>query len=249
MGHGMTVVNLHLGKSLGDLLKVKIQNLGLPVDFIISGPPCPPWAGNGCRRSLGDARASVFVQCLAWTLFLIKCGGLLCCIMENVTGILQSRDGFESTGMKFLRILRAFAPEFAWLHLLSPIPHFLKNSIFLSSTWRGWGSTREWKRERDSAKPTHMPSEVIIYTVQNQMTWWGARLDATWATNKKSSLKSIPLNNWLKADLESSPRSQTSIVKCLRQPDLFLQQRLFGEYIYIHIYIYIHNIFHTHGDN
>jgi site-specific DNA-cytosine methylase len=143
----MTVVNLHLGKKLGDLLKVKIQRLGLPVDFIISGPPCPPWAGNGSRRSLADARASVFVQVLAWTLFLIKCGGLLCCVMENVTGILQTRDGAEPTGEKFLRILRAFAPEFAWLELLSkmepivaPTPLFRRSTGLLSSMSRGRGT-------------------------------------------------------------------------------------------------------------
>jgi len=53
---------LHLGKKLGDLLRVPISQLQLPVDILMAGPPCPPWAGNGNKLCLDDSRAAVFVR-------------------------------------------------------------------------------------------------------------------------------------------------------------------------------------------
>ena len=88
--YGMTFINLHLGAISGDLLKVALRRLKCPVDFLIAGPPCPPWAAQGNKKSLKDARANVFTRIIAWTVFLIKCGGLLCVILENVAGILVS---------------------------------------------------------------------------------------------------------------------------------------------------------------
>ena len=38
---------LFLGRTKGDLTKVPLEELRLPVDLLVSGPPCPPWAGNG----------------------------------------------------------------------------------------------------------------------------------------------------------------------------------------------------------
>ena len=36
---------LHLGVA-GDITKVDLQSLPIP-HYVIGGPPCPPWAGNG----------------------------------------------------------------------------------------------------------------------------------------------------------------------------------------------------------
>ena len=94
---GMQSIILHLGRKAGDLLKVPLQALECPVDFLVSGPPCPPWAGNGCKKGLKDARAKVFLRVLEWVVFLICNGGLLGVILENVTGIMTWRDGREST--------------------------------------------------------------------------------------------------------------------------------------------------------
>ena len=59
---GMQKVVLNLGKTAGDLLKVDLDRLELPVDCLISGPPCPPWAGPGNKKGLKDKRAQqVFV--------------------------------------------------------------------------------------------------------------------------------------------------------------------------------------------
>ena len=44
---------LNLGKSTGDLLSAALEHLQ-PADFLIAGCPCPPWAGNGMRRSVKD---------------------------------------------------------------------------------------------------------------------------------------------------------------------------------------------------
>ena len=44
-------INLHLGAIAGNLLHHQLKDLELPVDFLISGPPCPPWAGQGCKRN------------------------------------------------------------------------------------------------------------------------------------------------------------------------------------------------------
>ena len=44
---GMQKVVLNLGKTAGDLLKVDLDRLELPLDCLISGPPCPPWSACG----------------------------------------------------------------------------------------------------------------------------------------------------------------------------------------------------------
>ena len=107
-------IELHLGKTRGDLLLLPLKNLKVPVDFLIAGPPCPPWAGNGNQKSLRDVRARVFVRVMMWVLFLVKCGGLLAVVLENVAGILQSFQGQEPAMTQFLRVLHAFIPEFAF---------------------------------------------------------------------------------------------------------------------------------------
>ena len=105
---------LNLGKKSGDLLNCALSQLKLPVDFIISGPPCPPWAGQGCKRGLNDKRSLVFLAILQWVFHLVKVGCLLGCILENVTGILSKHCGGEPAINKFLRILQHSCPEFTW---------------------------------------------------------------------------------------------------------------------------------------
>jgi site-specific DNA-cytosine methylase len=105
---------LNLGKRLGDLLRRGLQHLELPVDILVCGPPCPPWAGQGCHNSFKDARAKVFCRIIEWIVFLAHCGGLLCVLVENVIGVTHMHMGMEPPMDKFLRILRTHVPFFSW---------------------------------------------------------------------------------------------------------------------------------------
>ena len=107
-------ISLHLGATAGNLLHHQLKDLELPVDFLISGPPCPPWAGQGCRRSVQDGRAHVFIPVLSWVFYLVKVGCLLGCLLENVVGITHMVEGRESTMDVFLMCLRHWCPEFDW---------------------------------------------------------------------------------------------------------------------------------------
>ena len=106
---------LNLGKKAGDLMKVPLSKLGW-ADFLVSGPPCPPWAGQGKRKGLEDKhkRGHVFMRVLQWALFLIKCGGLLACVLENVLGMTHAVQGREPFMDRILRCMRLLAPEFDW---------------------------------------------------------------------------------------------------------------------------------------
>jgi site-specific DNA-cytosine methylase len=136
-GAGMSkeTINLHLGKVLGDLLLQPLRALKTPVDILMAGPPCPPWAGHGNRNSTGDAMAKVFFQILVWTFYLIHCGGLLAVCLDNVTGILASKDNQESVMGLFVRTMEKFCPEFAWrvdtLHLKEYMWPQLRVRVFL----------------------------------------------------------------------------------------------------------------------
>ena len=104
---GMEVVHLNLGKVAGNVLNVALENLVKPIDFLIAGPPCPPWAGQGKRGGCKDKRAHVFVQVIKWVAYLIATGGLLGCILENVVGTTHlTHDGRESASEKFVNALR-----------------------------------------------------------------------------------------------------------------------------------------------
>ena len=113
---GMKSVNirLNLGEQAGDLLRANLADLELPVDMLVCGPPCPPWAGQGNHHSCRDERAKVFMAIIEWIVFLASCGGLLCCVVENVTGMLCSYGGIEPAMDKFIRILREHVPFFDW---------------------------------------------------------------------------------------------------------------------------------------
>ena len=111
---GMGNFILKLGKVCGDLLRVRLSQLKVPCDFLVAGPPCPPWSGTGNRASVDDIRARVFFRILVWIYFLVHCGGLLGVVLENVTGIAMRYDNREPVILMFLRVLRQHIPEFAW---------------------------------------------------------------------------------------------------------------------------------------
>ena len=112
---GMEVIQLNLGQRAGDILQVALERLHKPIDFLVSGPPCPPWAGQGKRRGCKDNRARVFMQVIKWVAYLIATGGLLGCILENVVGLTHcTADGHEPVSEIFLRALRKFCPQFSW---------------------------------------------------------------------------------------------------------------------------------------
>ena len=97
---------LHLGKVAGDITRIPLSALEKPVDFL-SGPPCPPWAGQGVRRGCKDPKARVFMAVMSWIPYLIVTGGLLGVVLENVKGLThQTADGREPTSEKFLRALQ-----------------------------------------------------------------------------------------------------------------------------------------------
>jgi site-specific DNA-cytosine methylase len=111
---GMEIMDLHLGE-VGNLLDVDFRNLRRPIDFLVSGPPCPPWSGQGKHKGCKDVRAKVFMAVVTWIVFLIHCGGLLGCVLENVVGMThETEDGHEPPSEKFLRVLRRYCPEFDW---------------------------------------------------------------------------------------------------------------------------------------
>jgi hypothetical protein len=55
MGMQIEAIILNLGKIAGDLLGKAMGTLQLPVDFLIAGPPCPPWAGQGKKKGAKDS--------------------------------------------------------------------------------------------------------------------------------------------------------------------------------------------------
>ena len=120
LGQPVNVANLHLGRRAGDLTRAPFNALTIPVDLLISGPPCPSFSVAGSRGGFQDPRGRVFVRVLQWVLYLIKCGGLLGAILENVRGICQSVEGRESIMARILRKMRSCASEFDWEATSSP---------------------------------------------------------------------------------------------------------------------------------
>ena len=107
--------SLHLGPTAGDLTRCDLKDVERPVDVVVSGPPCPPWAGMGNRRGPLDVRSQVFIHVLQWVVALVKIGDLACACLENVKGIAQKDGSEEGSFMaKLLQVLRKEASEFAW---------------------------------------------------------------------------------------------------------------------------------------
>ena len=122
MGMRLLDITMNLGKTSGNLLGVDLTELQ-QADVLVCGPPCPPWAGNGSKKSLRDPRAKVFFAILEWVWYLATYGGLMIAIIENVPGIKNSIDGREPALHKFIRILQEYVPFFSWatdtLHLVA----------------------------------------------------------------------------------------------------------------------------------
>ena len=177
---GMEVIRLNLGKKAGDILKVPLQELEKPIDFLVSGPPCPPWAGQGKRQGCKDPRSHVFMTVISWVAYLIATGGLLGCVLENVVGITHvTRDGREPVSEKFLRALRLHCPSFVWtidrLDLANYLTPQSRVRIFIRGLRKiiaaivppplpGWG--RRHLREALAANMPHTPRSA--WTAQQQ---------------------------------------------------------------------------------
>ena len=105
---------LHLGKKAGDIVPVPLSEWERPVHVVVSGPPCPPWAGNGNRGGADDPRAQVFLAIVLAVAAFAKCGELQAAVLENVLGIMHKQRGEESFMSKLLGLLREEVPEFIW---------------------------------------------------------------------------------------------------------------------------------------
>lgn len=115
---GMENVQLHMGPLNGDILRFPLSGLlGSRVDFLVCGPPCPPWSGQGSRGGGRDSRADVMQRVLVWLVLFVKCCGLVGCVIENVIGITQQHGGCESYMSRVLPCLESLVPEFAYLRL------------------------------------------------------------------------------------------------------------------------------------
>lgn len=123
-GMSLFDIVLNLGKDAGDLLKMPLEMLKPPIDVIMAGPPCPPWAGQGLKKSTNDDRAKVFLRLLEWVVYCIKACGLLLCVLENVIGITAQSNGRDSIINYWLTVLRRCCPEFEWkVHTLKLVEY------------------------------------------------------------------------------------------------------------------------------
>ena len=130
--------DLHLGPDEGDLLKMPLHRLLPYIDLICAGPPCPPWAGQGLKKSTNDARASVFLKILEWVVYCIKRCGLLACVLENVVGILAERGGREAVITTWVRHLTSICPEFEWTVSTLRLRDYLCPQTRVRVFLRGW---------------------------------------------------------------------------------------------------------------
>ena len=135
--HGTAIsAGFHIGKIHGDVTRVSLDSLSLPVHGLIAGPPCPPWAGRGLQKGDKDNRADVFLAIVAWIVFLVERGGLLFAVLENVPGILKK---FNNAPAGFLvevcEYLQHRCQAFAWeIRQLNTIDYALpqyRHRVFL----------------------------------------------------------------------------------------------------------------------
>ena len=100
----------NIGSEHGDLLQIDVTSWSR-VDFVISGPPCPPFSSIGNRKDGDDARELVFQQV---TKIIIHQGCLACWgfVVEMVPGIMEHRGGEPSYHERWLAHLRWAAPMF-----------------------------------------------------------------------------------------------------------------------------------------
>ena len=108
------VPKLHLGRKLGNLLVSKLSDLEGACDLLVSGCPCPPWAGNGCKKSTKDARFQVFWIVIRWILHLITCNGLLAVCLENVQGTMKKIKKEPAFYPRLQNMFENLIPSFVW---------------------------------------------------------------------------------------------------------------------------------------
>ena len=133
--------NMHLG-STGDVTQVQLKDLKRPVDVLMAGSPCPSFSNQGRKKPKEDPRTLVTVAVLHWVVFLIKFGGLLYVLLENVKGILNKlfHNNTKSFMDLVLELLQSFCPEFVWrVDVLNASDYKLahkRNRVFLQGIRR-----------------------------------------------------------------------------------------------------------------
>lgn len=104
-----------LGESAGDMTKMDLKSLTKPVDILLAGPPCPPFASNGNRNPANDNRTHVFYSVLLWVIHFVRHAGLLYVLIENVMGaVAKLNKGKESFIDIALELLNTECPEMVW---------------------------------------------------------------------------------------------------------------------------------------
>ena len=110
--HGEQVFSFHLGPD-GDLLNVDVRTWSR-VDFVVTGPPCPPFSTIGPRLTdpREDPRERVFQKV---TECIVHQGSLGCWgfVLETVPGISTRTAGATSYLDTWLSYLHTAAPMFA----------------------------------------------------------------------------------------------------------------------------------------
>ena len=99
-----------VGKTVGDITKVPIENIERQVDGLIAGPPCPPYSVIGKKLGSQDIRCEVLVVVGLWITRLAH-AGMKWFVIENVNGILK-RDRIlgRSVAEWFMENLRESLP-------------------------------------------------------------------------------------------------------------------------------------------
>lgn len=126
----------------GDVTRLSAEDLTRhgPVDFLVSGPPCPPWATCGKRNGTCDYRACVFAAVLKMMVAWIQRGWLLGVVLENVMGTMQG--GQDAFMKKVQRTLQEEVTDFVWnLDVLAARDYKLAQNrcrVFLRGMRRSW---------------------------------------------------------------------------------------------------------------
>ena len=111
IGHDLPLPDT-FGPLQGDIMKIDPRILESP-DGLVSGPPCPPWAGNGRKNPAEDERRKVFEQVLHMIEVFNRTGNLKFFVLENVAGLKCRYRGQPSMLSTVMERLRNMRPEFA----------------------------------------------------------------------------------------------------------------------------------------
>lgn len=207
--------NIYLGKA-GDVCNVDLTNIKRPVDMLVSGPPCPPWAGNGSHQGQWDPRADVFLHVMRLTICLIKTGELKAVILENVRGILNQQGGNPSFMTSIINFLEANVGEFAWEVTTLKAEDYLlaqqRTRVFL----RGVRVSIGGNKVPEPLNPFgHKPLQDFLNPRLPPVDW--SSLTPTMVTNLKDAIaalkqkkkQSIP--RWRRSGISSGPRTGESL--------------------------------------